>query len=92
MSSFREIREVCLVLFEEGVLTEVQFILLYLAYDSRNPEFPYSNYSPFCLDKMNEAECLAEFRVQKHDLIFLQQVLQIPDIIKCPQRTTCSGL
>ena len=92
MSSFREIREVCLVLFEEGVLTEEQFILLYLAYDSRNPEFPYSNYSPFCLDKMNEAECLAEFRVQKHDLIFLQQVLQIPDKIKCPQRTTCSGL
>ena len=92
MSSFREIREVCLVLFEEGVLTEEQFILLYLAYDSRNPEFPYSNYSPFCLDKMNEAECLAEFRVQKHDLIFLQQVLQIPDIIKCPQRTTRSGL
>jgi hypothetical protein len=44
MSSFPEIREVCLVLFEEGVLTEEQFILLYLAYDSRNPEFPYSNY------------------------------------------------
>jgi hypothetical protein len=41
---------------------------------------------------MNEAECLAEFRVQKHNLIFLQQVLQIPDIIKCLQRTTCSGL
>ena len=92
MSSFPEIREVCLVLFEEGVLTEEQFILLYLAYDSRNPEFPYSNYSPFFLDKMNEAECLAEFRVQKHNLIFLQQVLQIPDIIKCLQRTTCSGL
>ena len=45
MSSFREIREVCLVLFEEGVLTEEQFILLYLAYDSRNPEFPYALFN-----------------------------------------------
>ena len=48
MSSFREIREVCLVLFEESVLTEEQFILLHLVYDSRNPEFPYSKYLPFC--------------------------------------------
>ena len=92
MSSCREIREICLVLFEEGVLTEEELILLYLAYDSKNPEFPYSNYSHFCLEKMNEAECLAEFRVQKHDLILLQQLLQIPNTIKCPQRTTCSGL
>ena len=64
MSSFREVREVCLVLLEEGFSTEEELILLHLAYDSRNPEFPYRNYLPFCIDKMNEARCLAEFRVQ----------------------------
>ena len=62
MSSFREVRDVCLVLLEEGFLTEKELILLHLAYDSRNPEFPYSNNSPFCIEEMNEAECLAKTR------------------------------
>ena len=92
MSSFREIREIGIVLFEEGVLTEDEFMLFYSYYHSVNPEFPYSNYSPFCLDELNEDECLAEFRVRKHDLNLLREVLQIPNEVKCPQRTPCPGL
>ena len=41
---------------------------------------------------MNEDECLAEFRVRKHDLNVLREVLQIPNEVKCPQRTPCPGL
>ena len=92
MSSFRKIRELCFLCFDEGVLTNEEFILLYLAYQSRNPEFPYNNYSQFCLEEFNEPECLADFRVQKHDLHFLQEMLQIPALVKCPQRTVCPGL
>ena len=89
MSSFRAIRELSLLCFEEGILSEEEFVLLYQNYHSGNPEFPYDSYSPFCLKEMNEAECLANFRVKKHDLFFLQQTIQIPATIKCPQRTTC---
>lgn len=92
MSSFRAIRELSLLCFEEGILSEEEFVLLYQNYHSGNPEFPYDSYSPFCLKEMNEAECLANFRVKKHDLFFLQQTIQIPATIKCPQRTTCPGI
>ncbi|XP_046863425.1 uncharacterized protein LOC124457185 [Xenia sp. Carnegie-2017] len=92
MSSFKTIRNFCLVLFEEGYITEYELIILYKAYKSRNPELPFKNYEPFCLDNLSEDECKVEFRANKHDLIFLQQNLRIPEIVKCPQRTTCSGL
>ena len=92
MSAFKTIREFCLVLFEEGEITLEEFILMYKVYESRNPEFPFEIYHKFCLDEMNEAEYKAEFRVEKHDSIFLLENLRIPTTIKCPQRTTCSGL
>ena len=39
---------------------------------------------------MDEAECLAEFRVQKQDIPVLANVLQLPVNIHCPQRTICN--
>ena len=36
--------------------------------------------------------CLAEFRVNKHDLPALTGALQIPDVFKCRQRSTCDGM
>ena len=34
-------------------------------YESKNPDFPWDSYDPFTLLNMDEAECKAEFRVEK---------------------------
>ena len=35
-------------------------------YESKNPDFPWDSYDPFTLKNMrDEAECKAEFRVEK---------------------------
>ena len=38
---------------------------------------------------MDEAECKAEFRVEKNDLHKLAEALQIPGTLKCYQGTVC---
>ena len=41
---------------------------------------------------VDEAECKAEFRVEKSDLPQLADALRIPQIIKCDQRSECDGM
>ena len=36
--------------------------------ESKNPDFPWDSYDPFKFINMDEAECKAEFRVEKNDL------------------------
>ena len=43
-------------------------------------------------ENIDETECLAEFRVQKQDIPVLANVLQLPVIIRCPQRTICDRI
>ena len=64
----------------------------YNAYPTKNPEFPYGIYGRFSLDDVDEAECLANFRVRKQDIPLLIQILGIPEKIVCPQRSDCSGV
>ncbi|CAH3147117.1 unnamed protein product, partial [Pocillopora meandrina] len=54
--------------------------------------FPWDSYGPFDLENIDEAECKAEFRVEKRDLPTLREVLGIPPAFKCPQRTICDGM
>ena len=79
MSYFREIRDLLLISYDDQII-------------SKNPEFPYRSYSRFDLQDMNEDESLAEFRVLKRDIPVLTNVLQLPEIIKCPQRTRCNRI
>ena len=41
---------------------------------------------------INSADCKAEFRVEKADIPRLADVLQIPAVFKCSQRSLCDGL
>ena len=41
---------------------------------------------------MEEAECKAEFRVEKNALHRLTETLQIPGTLKCYQGTVCDGM
>ena len=53
---------------------------------SENLEFPYWKYGSFDLDSMTDDECIlkAEFRCFKNDIYLPGEVLDIPDIMKCP--------
>ena len=92
MPSFRDIRNFLLISYDDGLIDDEEFLLLYEQYFSRNPDFPYDSYSPFDIDELEDSECLAEFRFHKKDIPILADVLQIPATIKCNQRSICDGI
>lgn len=92
MSSFSEMRNLLVLLYDNESITDEEFLILYESYWSKNPDFPYSLYPRFDLEQMEESECLAEFRVKKQDIPVLANVLQLPVHIRCPQRTTCDRI
>ena len=47
------------------MLSEEEFLLLWANCKSTNPDLPWDSYDPFTLVNMDEAECKAEFRVEK---------------------------
>lgn len=92
MSSFRDARAVLFDSYDDGLIDEDEFVLLYDLNTSKNPVFPYENYDVFKLENVDEAECKAEFRVEKGDLPQLAEVLGIPREFRCDQRTVCDGM
>ena len=68
MASFREMRNLLLESFDDGDISEDEFVLLYDANTSKNPDFSYDCYGKFDLDEMDDSECLAEFRFHKSDI------------------------
>lgn len=92
MSSFRDVRNQLLISHDDGLINDEEFLILYEHYSSRNPDFPYDTYASFDLDELDESESLAEFRFHKRDIHALSDVLQVPDMIKCNQRSICDGI
>lgn len=90
MASFREIRNLLLESFDDGDLSEDEFLLLYDANTSKNPDFPYDCYGKFDLDEMDNSECLAEFRFHKSDIPVLFDALQLPFLNLNGSRTRIS--
>ena len=90
--SFREKRQMLLIAYDSKIISDEEFLVLWESYRSKNPEFPYSSYARFDLQNIDEAECLAEFRVQKQDIPVLANVLQLPMNIRCPQTTICNRI
>ena len=91
MASFKAIRELLLVAFDNKVIDDDEFLLFYEEYHSKNPDFPYNSYDRFDLDSMENSECLAEFRIAKDHIPLLTQILQMPATVRCEQRTVCDG-
>ena len=92
MSSFKELRELILLSYDDGCISDEEFVLLYDSYKSKNPEFPHYSYDRFDLEMLDETECFAEFRARKSDIPMLADVLQIPQNILCEQRIKCNGV
>ena len=77
MASFEEFRHLLVFYYDPNLISNKDFLLLYEMFPSKNPNFPYHDYSRFDFDNMDEAECKAEFRFDKKDLPVLAEALQI---------------
>ena len=69
----------------------MEFLALHDLNASENLEFPYDSSDQFNLDDIDEAECIAEFRFEKRHILQLEEVLQIPALLKCDQRSVFTG-
>lgn len=92
MNSFKNVRELLLLSYVNNVISDREFVLLYDAYQSKNPDFNYQQYDPFNLDDIDSAECKAEFRIEKADLPRLAEALQLPPTFHCKQRTSFDSM
>ena len=78
MASLRKTREMIVIAYVEGLLTEEEFMFLFETNKPVNLELPYYEYEEFNFDEnSSEAECKAEFS--------FADVLQLPPTFTCPQ-------
>ena len=77
MASFREIRRIILQSFDDGDISEDEFLLLYIVNTFKNPVFPYESYGKFDLNDMDDNECLSEFRFRKTFPSFLRPYISL---------------
>ena len=89
--AFKNVRNLPLINHNDGFIDDDEFVLLYNLFASKNLNFPYDSYA-IDLEELNESESFAEFRFRKRDIRTLKEVLQIPDMITCNQRSVCDGL
>ena len=90
--SLKEVRNQLLISHDEGVINDEELLLLHDLNRSNNLDLPYDSYPGFDFDYLEDDECLSEFRFYKNDLPFLAEVLGIPEVVECYQRSICSGL
>ena len=59
MATFRKVPELLLTRFDDGDISEDEYLLFYDVNRSKNPDFPYQNYGHFDLDRLDESESKA---------------------------------
>ena len=91
MTSFTEARDFIVLSYEQGLISDEEFLVLYDSYKPKNLDLPYNMYESFDLYEMEDDECVAEFRVRKRDIPLLGEVLQIPEVVICNQRSIADG-
>ena len=69
----------------------MEFLVLNELNSSENLDFPHDSYDQFNLDDMDEAECIAKLRFEKRHTLRLEEVLPIPPLMKCNQRSVFTG-
>ena len=89
--AFKNVRNLLLINHNDGFIDDDEFVLLYNLFASKNLDFPYDSYA-IDLEELDESESFAEFRFRKRDIRTLKEVLQIPDMITCNQRSVFDGL
>ena len=87
MMSLKEVRNQLLSSHDDGVINDEELLLLYYLNKSDNLDLPYNSYPGFDFNDLEDDKCLSEFCFYKNDLPFLAEVLGIPEIVKCYQRS-----
>lgn len=82
MPGLKEVRDQLLLAFDNYIISEEEFLLLYDVNRSVNRDYRHYDYNLFDLDSFPDAE-YTEFRFRKTDIIRLKNALQIPDEITC---------
>ena len=91
MGSFKEVQQMLPLCFEEEIIDDEEFFLLYQAYMPQNPSFPHSTYGNFSIVNKDSAECKADFRLEKGDIHIFVEALRVPPISKCANGTIGDG-
>jgi len=84
MATFKEARKALFHCNSLNLIDDEEFLLLYDANKSKNPDIPYSQYEYFDLDSMADDECMSEFRFLKNDIYRLLEVLDLPSKVRFP--------
>lgn len=87
----RAVREALLLAYDQDIIDDYEFALLYDANSSREV-FPYWKFGVFDVDKWDDTECRTELRFAKKDLAGLIEELGFPPKFVCCQRTVCSDV
>lgn len=90
--SLKEVRNQLLISHSDGLINDEELLLLYDLNRSDNVDLPYNSYPGFDFDDLEDDECRSEFRFYKNDLPFLAEVLGIPEVVECYQRSISGGL
>ena len=77
--------------YYSNIITIEEYALLFEENSSNNLDFPYYNYPSFNLEGQSDAECRANFRVEKHHIPLVEDVLHIPQYFACHQATLSEG-
>jgi len=77
MASFRDTREALLLAYDQGLINDEEFVLLYDINTSKNLDYPYWNYDRFDLDSWSDDECRSDLRLYKADFETLFLSMQI---------------
>ena len=92
MASFRDATEALLIAYDEDLINEEEFVLLYKLTTSKNFGYPYWNYSRLGLDDWSDEECRSDLRVYKADVYTLFEVLNIPEVLITYSRSKFDGM
>ena len=84
-------RNFFLASYASNIITIEEYALLFEKNSSNNLDFPFYNYPLFNLESQSEAECRANFRVEKHHIPLVEDVLQIQQYFVCDQGMVCEG-
>ena len=92
MASFRVTGEALLLTYDQQLINDKEYILLYDLSTSKNSDYPHRNYDRFDLDVWTDDEYKTDVRFYKSDVYRLANVLNIPEQTKTPNRSTFDGI
>ena len=91
MPKLKNVRDALLMAYDENMLPDDEFVILYNLNKSPSADLNYLEYERFNLNEISEDDCFNDFRFRKNDILRLKDVLQIPDQITCYNDVVCEG-